>query len=44
MSVADLEIQELCKGEGRVGDEGGAHDVGQLGPVPVLEGRVAQGL
>ena len=42
--VADLKLQELCEGKGWVSDPGGAHDGSQLGPVPVPECRVAQGL
>ena len=41
---ADLEIQKLCQGERWVSDQGGAHDSSQFGPVPLPEGRVAQGL
>ena len=42
--TADLEVQELGQGEGRVSDQRGGHDACQLGPVPVSQSWVAQGL
>lgn len=44
LHLTNLEVQELCQGEGWVSDQGGAHHGSQLGPVPLPEYWIAQSL